>query len=140
MDFDDRYKSTLSSVIRDLDDDIDLPEKTIKRFWKMINVAYKRTVEEQICSAATIKTRNASTYIPHGHYIPYYISQYIDTMLLEVVVHTCKIDKLIITIHYGQFRGHKKSLAHIKRIVTLISSWLLICCSTTSPADFMYHM
>ena len=135
MDFDNSYEASLSSIIRDLDveNDMDLPEKTIRRFWKMIDVAYKRTVEEQICSAATIKHRDASTYIPHGHYIPLSISQYIDTMLLETVVHTCKIGKLRITIHYGQFRGHKKSLAHIKRIVTLISSWLLICCSHALP-------
>ena len=135
MDFDSSYEASLSSIIRDLDveNDMDLPEKTIRRFWKMIDVAYKRTVEEQICSAATIKHRDVSTYIPHGHYIPPPISQYIDTMLLETVVHTCKIGKLRITIHYGQFRGHKKSLAHIKKIVTLISSWLLICCSHALP-------
>lgn len=135
MDFDDSYEASLSSIIRDLDieNDMDLSKKTIMRFWKMIDVAYKRTVEEQICSSATIKQRDTSTYIPRGHYIPHSISQYIDTMLLEVVVHTCKIGKLRITIHYGQFRGHKKSLAHIKRIVTLISSWFLICCSHALP-------
>lgn len=135
MDFDNSYEASLSSIIRDLDveNDMDLSEKTIRRFWKMIDVAYKRTVEEQICSAATIKRRDASTYIPYGHYIPLSISQYIDTMLLETVLHTCKIGKLRITIHYGQFRGHKKSLAHIKKIVTLISSWLLICCSHALP-------
>ena len=54
-------------------------------------------------------------------------------MLLEMVVHTCKIGKLRISIHYGQFRGHKKSLAHIKKVATLISSWLLICCSHALP-------
>ena len=135
MDFDDRYEASLSSIIENLDieNDIDLPDKTIRRFWKMIDVAYKRTVEEQICSAATIKRRDSSSYIPHGHYIPEVISQYIDKMLLEVVVHTCKIDKLRITIHYGQFRDHKKSLAHIRKIVTLISSWLLICYSHALP-------
>jgi hypothetical protein len=135
MEFDDRYKTSLSSIIKNLDieNDIDLSEKTVRRFWKMIDVAYKRTIEEQICSAATIKPRDASTYIPNGQYIPLSISQYIDTMLLELVVHTCKIGKLSVTIHYGQFRGHKKSLAQIKKIVTLISSWLLICYSHALP-------